>query len=343
MDLQQINPLDHSAWDDLLLASGDASFFHTAAWARVIVESYGYQPVYFATVDNGMLSFLMPFMDIASPLTGKRGVSLPFTDCCNPFTREKGNLAEGVRAVLDFAEHRNWAYVEWRSTESFIEGAVPAESYLTHDLDLSRTEAELFLNLRGNNRRNIRRAARDGVSVTFDASLESLRDFYRLHGRTRKQHGLPPQPFSFFKNVLKQILARGLGTIASAHYSGRTIAASIFFHFGPAAIFKYGASDARFLDHRPNNLVLWEAIRWYKAKGFKTLSLGRTEAADTGLLHFKRSWGAAETTLKYYRFDLRTKSFCRSFLHGRFPHRLISKVPIPLLRLLGSIFYKHIG
>jgi hypothetical protein len=85
MDLQRINPLDYPDWDDLLLKSGDPSFFHTSTWARVIVESYGYQPVYFVRWENTRLSSVMPFMDISSRLTGRRGVSLPFTDYCNPF------------------------------------------------------------------------------------------------------------------------------------------------------------------------------------------------------------------------------------------------------------------
>lgn len=343
MDLQIVNPLDHPDWDGLLLRSGDDSFFHTSNWAKVIVASYGCKPVYFAGFAGDRLSLLMPFMEISSPLTGKRGVSLPFTDFCDPFMPDKRALPGVVQAVMDLGKQRKWDYVEWRSAGDLVDGAGAAESYLTHDLDLGCTESELFSGLRESNRRSIRKATKEGVTLRFEDSPEALKDFYRLHCRTRKRHGLPPQPFSFFRNIREHILAEGLGILVSAFYSGNVIASSVFFHFGPTAIFKYGASDPRFLSHRPNNLVLWEAIKWYKARGLKALSLGRTEPDNPGLLRFKRAWGAAESGLRYYRYNFQRDVFSQSPLYGNQPRALLSKVPLCVLRLMGRVLYRHIG
>ena len=343
MDLQRINPVDHPDWDDLLLASGDSSFFHTSAWAKVIAESYGYQPVYFARMENNRLSFLMPFMAIASRLTGRRGVSLPFTDHCNPFSPDKEHLRNAVRVAVDYGKQSRWDYIEWRTTKDFIDRATPSESYLTHDLDLERPESELFSGLGESNRRNIRKATKAGLDIRFDNSTESLGAFYRLHCRTRKRHGLPPQPFSFFQNIRDHILLRGRGNIVSALFLGKVIASSVFFYFGTKAIFKYGASDPRFLVLRPNNLVMWEAIKWYKGRGVQSLSLGRTQADNHGLLHFKRSWGSTESALNYYRYDFGRKAFSPTPLRGNHSGKLFSMAPIRVLRIMGRLFYKHIG
>ncbi|MGZ3721163.1 MAG: lipid II:glycine glycyltransferase FemX [Bdellovibrionota bacterium] len=343
MDLQIVNPIDYAGWDALLLRSGDYSFFHASGWARVLAESYGYKPIYFTASENGRLSVLMPFMEISSRLTGKRGVSLPFTDDCDPFAPEKNRLREAAEAAIGYGKQKGWGYIEWRCKGDFIEGTTPSESFWTHDLDLERSPSELFSRLKENNRRNIRKSTKDGVTVEFDSSPESLKEFYRLHCRTRRGHGLPPQPFSFFKNVLDDVLAQGLGTIASARYSGKTIASSVFFHFGTNAIFKYGASDAGSLSHRPNNLVMWEAIKWYKGRGAKSLSLGRTQADHHGLLHFKRSWGARESGLNYYRYDFGRKAFSPTPLRGNHPRKLFSMAPIGVLRIMGRLFYRHIG
>ncbi len=343
MDLQRINPLDYSDWDDLLLKSGDPSFFHTSAWARAIVESYGYQPVYFVRWENTHLSYMMPFMDISSRLTGRRGVSLPFTDFCNAFRPGKESQREAVQAAIDYGRRSKWGYAEWRTTEELIQGATPSVSYLTHDLDLERSESEILSGLSENHRRNIKKAMKDGLTTRIDRSRESLSDFYRLHCQTRKRHGLPPQPLSFFKNILDHVLSRDLGVIVSALVSGNVIASSIFFHFGPNAIFKYGASDTSYLSHRPNNLVMWEAIKWYKGRGARSLNLGRTEVDNQGLRHFKLSWGASESALKYYRYDLEREAFSRTPLRGEHPKKLFSIAPVGVLRLVGQLFYKHIG
>lgn len=343
MDLQNINPINDPNWDNLLLTSGDFSFFHTAAWARVISRSYGYEPAYFFRTENGRLSFVMPLMSIASPVTGRRGVSLPFSDFCDFFGPNDLYLDDVVRAVLDYGRHIRWDYVEWRTTGDFVKGMAPSESFLTHDLDLERTEMKLFCGIRESKKRNIRRAQKDGVHVGVDNTAEFLLPFYRLHCQTRRRHGLPPQPFLFFRNIRDDILLKGLGVIVSAFYSGKIIASSIFLHFGEKAIFKYGASDLNFLGHRPNDLLMWEAIRWYKEQGFKNLNLGRTEPNNLGLLRFKRSWGSDERQIRYYRISLK-KKVARTFRQNAYiPCRILAKAPILSLRLIGRLLYRHIG
>ena len=87
MNIQIINPIDYPDWDDLLLTNGQTTFFHTAAWARVLSVSYQYRPLYFTVIENGKLSALIPIMEVSSLLTGKRAVSLPVTDECHAITQ----------------------------------------------------------------------------------------------------------------------------------------------------------------------------------------------------------------------------------------------------------------
>ena len=77
-----INPLEHSQWDAQLANHAEANFFHGAAWARVLHDTYGHQPVYFCRFAGGQLQQLLPVMEVASPWTGRRGVALPFADFC---------------------------------------------------------------------------------------------------------------------------------------------------------------------------------------------------------------------------------------------------------------------
>jgi hypothetical protein len=117
----------------------------------------------------------------------------------------------------------------------------------------------------------------------------------------------------------------------------------MFFNFGPNAIFKYGASDPAALPHQPNHLVMREAIKWYRARNATAFSLGRTEIDNEGLRRFKLSWGASERILRYSRYDFDRVAFARSPLRGNHPSRLFSKTPVSVLRLVGRLFYKHIG
>jgi hypothetical protein len=47
--------------------------------------------------------------------------------------------------------------------------------------------------------------------------------------------------------------------------------------------------------------------------------------------------------LNYYRYDFERGAFSRTPLHGEHPKKLFSMVPVGVLRLVGRLFYKHIG
>ena len=144
MDLEILNPVNYPGWDELLLRSGDDSFFHTSGWAKVLMESYGYKPLYYSRIEKGEFLLLMPLMEITSILTGKRGVSLPFTDHCDPLAPDTLSQADLVKAVIDYGRRSNWAYAEMRITGDLVKGATFSESFLTHDINLERSEPDAF-------------------------------------------------------------------------------------------------------------------------------------------------------------------------------------------------------
>ena len=120
---------------------------------------------------------------------------------------------------------------------------------------LTKKNGALLSNFKSNVRRNIRKAEKSMLAIDVSQSLESVKNFYILNCVTRQRHGLPPQPFSFFKNIHKHLLMNGYGKVISARFKGKTIASAIFLGFSDWVIYKYGASDSRYQQLRPNNLI----------------------------------------------------------------------------------------
>ena len=344
MDVQILNPLEYPDWDALLLQSGDQTFFHTAAWAGVLEKSYRFKPLYFTGLEEGRIVFLMPLMEVRSFLTGRRGVSLPFVDQCPPFFRDEDFLRDGMERAIAYGKKKHWKYIDWKDFRSLEAVVSPREEFFVHEIDLAGTGEQLFAGLSDSNRRNIKKAGREGVTIAIDSTEDSLKGFCRLNGLTRKRHGLPPQSLAFFEAVRESILSKGYGNIVTASHGGKAIAASVFFHFGSNALYKYGASDMEHQNLRPNNLVMWEALKWHRDRGYKTFSLGRTEMDNPGLLQFKRTWGAAESRVKYYRYNFRKKGYVsRAPGGGGQSTKFFARMPLPVLRLLGRLLYRHIG
>src|ERR1700744_1745570 len=63
---RRINPLQNPDWDALLLSRPDFSFFHGAAWARVLAETYGFTPCYFFSGNSEAPDALLPLMETDS-------------------------------------------------------------------------------------------------------------------------------------------------------------------------------------------------------------------------------------------------------------------------------------
>jgi lipid II:glycine glycyltransferase (peptidoglycan interpeptide bridge formation enzyme) len=132
--------------------------------------------------------------------------------------------------------------------------------------------------------------------------------------------------------------------VALGFHKKRVVSGCMYFHFGKNAIYKYGASDRRFQNLRANNLVMWEALRWYQKRGFQSLSLGRSEPTNQGLLQFKRGWSCREEFLQYRRFDLSRNEFIEARIGtGERMTRILKNAPIPVLRLIGAAVYRHVG
>jgi len=343
MELAAFNPITYPGWDGLLQTHPQAGFFHTSTWARVLAESYGYRPHYVTLTENGRLVGLVPLMEIDSLLTGRRGSALPFTDACEPLARDAGDFRRLFAAVVARAVQARWRTIELRGGGEFLNGSPTASEFLVHTLMLGDDEEAVTRGFHATTRRNVRKSAGDEITVRRSISREAMVAYYRLHCATRRRHGLPPQPWRFFASIQRRVLATGGGFIMLAASGGRPAAGAVFFHFNGSAIYKFGAYDPRFRHLRPNNRVMWEAIRWCCRNGIRRLSLGRTEPGDQGLLQYKKSWGAASHRLAYYRYDVKRGALTSRPSPVRSSYPVLRILPSGLLRLAGSLLYRHIG
>jgi Acetyltransferase (GNAT) domain len=341
LEIQRINPVGYASWNALIASQPKHSFFHTAEWAKVLADSYGYTPVYFAAGKTDVHSIL-PLMEVDSWLTGRRGIGLPFTDACGPLCPDAATLQKLFQGAVEFGKIRNWKYIECRGGRELF-GKVPASLlFYGHELDLTAGEDGLFSRLESPVRRAIRKAEKSGVTVEILQSVEAVRIFYSLQCQTRKKHGLPPQPFKFFLNIHRHILSQDKGMVVLARHHGRPIAASVYVNLGDRAIFKYGASDEVFQDLRGGNLVMWAAIKEFVRRGAKHLDLGRTSSGNEGLRKFKLGWGAGEHTIEYVKYDLQKNEFVAGVDETSGWHtRIFRRLPMRLSRAIGAGLYKH--
>jgi CelD/BcsL family acetyltransferase involved in cellulose biosynthesis len=329
--------LDDARWAAFVAERPDATAFHRPGWARTLATAYGFETFVAASFDGGQIVAGMPLVALGRR-RGRRWVSLPFTDLCLPLGEPSA-----VEALVHDVERLRLAdgidSVEIRGPLECGVGS-PVTSGLVHVLELASDPADVRARNRASQAwRNVDRAAREGVEVSFHADSEALVDtYYRLHLETRRRQGVPVQPRRFFARLWEHVVGPGHGFVLVARVESRPAAAAVFLDGNDALTYKFGASDPETLGKRPNHAIFWAAIEWACRAGRRALDMGRTDEENAGLRAFKSSWGAVERPLVYTHLG-RQHAAARG--RAGLLRPLIAHSPLVVCRVLGEAFYRR--
>ena len=336
-----IKPSD-PAWTSFLMTKPHASIFHHPSWSQLLAETYGYKPFVLGLTSDGRIEAGVPMMEVNSPLTGRRWVSLPFSDHCSPLYDEEQALRRLTDELLSLANRVKISRTELRSVYPDTSGLYPFSEHVLHLADLEQDAGKVLRRVHEMHRRNIKVANASGVQIIRGETQDQLREFYNLHLRTRRNQGVPVQPWKFFMKLKNLLLDQNQGFVLLAYKDQRCIAGAIFLHWQRNLTYKYGASSEVGLQFRPNNLLMWTAMQWGCENGYTCFDLGRSSISNVGLRTFKSRWGAKETPLQYTHL-------APVLDHGN-SHRMMSlmekilqKSPLWVCRLTGELLYKHFG
>jgi vancomycin resistance protein VanK len=192
-----------------------------------------------------------------------------------------------------------------------------------------RSEDDVLKGMNQQWRRNIKKAAKEGVTVTRvdNADLEpALKEFHELYEHTAERDHFTPRPLSYFQKMFRELLAEEPDRIRLylARHEGDLVAATIWVRVGGHTWYSYGASSTEKRDVRGSNAAQWAMISDSLAAGADVYDLrGITDTLDpddshVGLIQFKvgtggeaveyaGEWDLPLRPLLYKAFDLYMK------------------------------------
>lgn len=300
MKMLCVNPQTDPLWRQLVHQSA-SSVFHSPDWMRVLAATYDLDVHAYVMLDaKGTPQAGIPFCRIAS-FMGKRLVSLPFSDFCDPLIVDCSQwnylvsklLAEDC-PVLVRCLHNSLPLADARFTL--------AKQAKWHGLDLRPDLDILWSGLHDSSKRAIKKAQREGVLIRTARSKEELRAFFDLHLRIRKyKYRLLAQPYRFFENIWRQFIEKNTGLLLIASYQGNLIGGILLLEWKNTLYYKFNASAVDNLTHRPNDLLIWESIKYGKTKGHSCLDFGLSDQGQEGLVRFKRKFANEEKAIYFLR------------------------------------------
>jgi CelD/BcsL family acetyltransferase involved in cellulose biosynthesis len=333
--------IDDPRWLDFVSANEGATPFHHPAWAALLGETYRYPAFAFAVEDGaGRIAGGLPILDVSNRLTGKRWVCLPYTDTCRPLVGRGGSTDEQVTRLDEERMRQGISKIEVRAELPGVRALRRSEA-VVHTLALRANPEEMKRQFKPSVRRAIAKGSRAGVTVRRAEEIcDLVETFYRLHVGTRRRQGVPVQPQHYFRRLWHRILKPGLGFCLLAYRDHQPLAGAVFLAWKDTVVYKYAASDHRYLSLRPNHVLLWEAIRWSGANSYSALDLGRTDLDQIGLRRFKSSWGAREEALIYSTLG-DDGAFERSARKSQLLRPLIRRAPPSICRWIGELLYRY--
>jgi CelD/BcsL family acetyltransferase involved in cellulose biosynthesis len=262
---------DRAGYDDRLI-------FHTEPWLRFVAETQRAEPVLATVTDDGrpvghftgLLTRRYGLRILGSPMAGWTTSYLGFL--LDPAVSRRDALA----ALTPFAfTDLGCAHLEVRDR-----GLTPADlpglglrwaDAPTAVIDLHPPEDALFGAMASACRRNIRKASRSGVVIEEVAGDDPsfAAEFYdQLRDVFAKQNLVPTYPPERVRSLIRQLAPAGhLLLLRARDPAGRCVATAVLPWHHRTMYFWGGASYRADQHLRPNEALIWHALRWARARG----------------------------------------------------------------------------
>ena len=174
---------------------------------------------------------------------------------------------------------------------------------LEFELDLARTEDDLWTGMEHKRRKNIKKARRKNVTIDEPAPAEAVAHLRRLQGESSRRivarggrditfQGAGP------RDPVQTLLDVGVSRLVCARVNGKVESAGLFTAFNGLVYHMLSGHSRAGLKAQAPTLLLWETLKRYKAEGMKRLNLGGCSAdavnegsPEHGVYRYKRDWG----------------------------------------------------
>lgn len=340
VSVRRLRPEDEGRWDAFVQTCPEASFFHRAAWCRVLERGLGHRAHYLYAEQDGAITGVYPLAEMKSRLFGHSLVSTPFCvyGGIAAITAEAHQALD--RAGIALAEELQVDYLEVRGTKRQHPDWPSKELYVTFRKSITGDEEADLKAIPRKQRAVVRKGMDAGLAAEIDATLP--RFLYAYESSVRNL-GTPIFPRRYFE-TLKQEFGEDCELLVVSH-EGQTVAGVMSFYFRDQVLPYYGGGTDAARELKGNDFLYWALMRHAGIKGMRLFDYGRSKR-DTGAYHFKKNWGFEPEPLHYEYYLVRASDI--PDLNPLNPkYRLFiaawKRMPLWLARIVGPWVSPYLG
>lgn len=300
MNIVRVDPGSDTLWEDLVM-SQHSDVFHSPAWARVIQQTYDLDLGGYVLTDGTTPHAGMTHCYISDPIND-RIVVLPFSDYSDPIISTPAHWHQLIDQMIELQ-----CPISLRCLHNDIpladERLHVVKKAKWHSIDLTPSADDIWERTASSSRRAIRKAQKSKVEVRVAQHKDDLHTFFKLHLRLRKyKYRLLAQPYRFFEQIWDEFVAKDRGRLYLATTNHKIIGGILMLEWKDTIYYKFSASHQDYLELRPNDLMIWQAINDAKEKGFTLFDFGLSDWDQDGLIRYKQKFATAEKDISFLKY-----------------------------------------
>ena len=339
-----LRPLDNAwepAWDAFVEAMPAGSFFHRAAWARVITRAFGHRAHYMLAERNGAIVGILPLAQVKTRLFGNTLISVPFCVCGGVLAADPEARAALEAHACELMEKTGAAAVEMRYREPVdSDWATRPDLYVIFRKAIEADNDKNMKAIPRKQRAMVRKGIQNGLTSISDQDVDGL---HRIYAESVRNLGTPVFSKKYFRILAEEFVdCLDVVTILDGDAA---IASVMNFYFRDEVLPYYGGGTLAARGRAGNDFMYWEVMRRAADKGCRMFDFGRSKIG-TGAFAFKHNWGFEPAPL-HYRFKLRPGAAIPDLNPMNPKYRLFieawKRLPIPIANLIGPHIVRGIG
>ncbi len=307
----KIVDFESADWDSLNKFH-DRTVFQTREWIRFISQTQDATPLLLQLHEGSNIAGY--FTGLTFNRFGVKILGSSFPGWTTPyigFNMVQGALrSEALAALEQFAwDELKCLHMEVSDPGFTVEDgeslAFTCSSYASYHTDLTKSEDDLFNAMDSACRRCIRKAEKSGVTIEEAHDVKFADEYYeQLKDVFAKQELVPTYDVERVRALIENLEPAGHVLLVRARDAeGKCIATGIFPGFNKIAEFWGNASFRSSQNLRPNELIHWYAMRFWKRRGAEVYDWGGEGA-------YKEKYGCVANQVPWFtksRYELISK------------------------------------
>jgi FemAB-related protein (PEP-CTERM system-associated) len=328
-------------WNEFVLGSPRASFYHRIEWRAINERCFGHETAYLAALDGDRIVGIFPLVRIKSLLFGNLACSMPFVNYGGPCGESDEIENQLVEAAAEVADRWHVEYLEIRTQRRLDDRYPCSEHKVSMTIELDEDPQKLFKAFKAGQRGEITRAHNKGFTTKSGPDL--VDDFYAVLSESWRDLGTPIYGAEYLKSVVRAFPDATRVTVVYAA-DGRPAAAAVDGIHNDTVEGMWLGMRREYRQQMVGYVLYWALIKSACESGYRHYHLGRS-SKDSGGEQFKKKWNADAMQL-YWHYVLRTRTEIPS-LNPNNPKFQVAvnawrKLPVSVTQLLGPLIARSI-